>query len=201
MRIHSATDDIYWDSNFSTENPATKHDVNDPSYDSWNFISVPAKLEKYVEETMEYYNNRGFLYINPVLRGERKSNKKIDDAIAKMDRIISVCRTKNNLILYRGSGSYLDNANEGDTLHDKAFLSTSLDPSIATGEFSPSGRYLALEYPLGFPAIPGSWNEHEVVLPRSLTLQIYEIIGKEYRAIVVENGMEDCGEATPFSTR
>lgn len=44
MRIHSATDDIYWDSNFSTENPATKHDVNDPSYDSWNFISVPADL-------------------------------------------------------------------------------------------------------------------------------------------------------------
>lgn len=147
-----------------------------------------AKLDKPHLKAVEGYSGIDARIINDNLRGQ-ESYRVLNDAdraqIATIDSAIGSSELPEDTALYRGftlSPRGVSKVKVGQTITDKAFVSTSLNPAVAE-QFSGATKgvkgsvIMRITAPKGTKALPMStlseWpGEHEVLLPRGTTFKI-----------------------------
>ncbi len=148
-------------------------------------------------DALEEYTRDGYEAINSQLRDGFDNG--MEREIAAIDDAIENFRTPESLVVYRGlrgdPAQILKVLDAGDTIEDPAFISSSLERSVAS-RFSGSdvegpdeGVILVILMPDGRRFYPmdgkgyGLGDEHEILLPRDLVLRVVE---KRDRVIVCE---------------
>lgn len=100
--------------------------------DGWS--SWHEGLSQKDKRDLRYYKDAGYRSINETLRGKRKKTDYIDEEIKDLDNIIKKGETPKNMIVYRGFSHKEIATNPesfvGRTFTDKAFISTTLMPTI-----------------------------------------------------------------------
>ena len=119
-------------------------------------------------------NNKGLLNtIKGIISG-----KKITQKINALDEFLSRLSLDKGATVYHGTNSY--NPGEaaqknGGTLTIPAYVSTTTDRNVAynfAGGHKGGGHILAFDIPAGFSALDIGGVEHEILLPRGLTLRV-----------------------------
>ena len=142
---------------------------------------------------LELYLSSEYKLINEALRDPLISTEAIEGEIYDLDEVINNAPTlESPLLAYRGvndNSEFFTNLKVGDVFEDKGFVSTTLDPDIATS-FSASalyGKILQFHLPKGtkglFPEYflgdeVYSWKEREFLLPRNSNFKVTQIRGR-----------------------
>lgn len=129
-------------------------------------MDVP-KLSSKEEDIVDRYTSIEYRKINEQLRSG-KLDRNIKEVVHSLDKIISNNVIKNDIIVYRGT----DGKDYGQ---DRAFISTSLDPSHAYN-FA-DGSLKAYLIPKGTNGLYVGGGEDEFILPRGIDLSLFEIKG------------------------
>jgi hypothetical protein len=173
-------------------------------------LSAPEDNAVFTYVLGEDGDNGNFVSVNRTLREGKAPKADVDDiknAIKSLDSAIAKGVTVSDLTLWRGVFDATD-YKPGDVIQDKAFQSTTSDKSVA-GDFAGTSYYgpgrdaksatvLQILLPKGSKALDmaqyakhakqdpelleGIPDEHEVLLPRSIT---YKVTGPAYK----EGGM------------
>lgn len=133
-----------------------------------------------------HYGGNGYSRMNRHLRdpkngleGVRPIQKEELAHIAELDKVIAKEKASTDMLVYRGSKTDITSGlKSGDILHDKAYLSTSVDEKAAREGFTTSkGNIFHIEVPKGHTIAPVNTGlpEGELLLPRGSKLQIISI--------------------------
>ena len=155
-----------------------------------------SKISK-MKSALSWYMGSGHFAINNALRGKTNMNAEKQASISALDDLFDLApRTEKPMVLFRGIGEKdeYDSIIPGDTLSDKAFISTSFDPKVAEGfgdSGHPQGIVLEIYLPEGSKAVygrgagdestgnlsPNNWggSENEVILPRGTEFYIVDV--------------------------
>jgi hypothetical protein len=148
---------------------------------------------------MAWYLQSGHKVINDALRDPQISEEQIQDKISAIDKAINDAPPlKDPMLAYRGVANqglmgsfFFEKLKVGDTFEDKGFVSTTINPKVATGfagsEKSQNFQGVVLQYhfPKGTKGLfPNAfmngeyWDESEFMLPRGSKFKVTQIRGK-----------------------
>jgi hypothetical protein len=129
-------------------------------------------------------------HINKRLRtGEPHANAAHDrdlrTSITALDRAIAKSKLTHATVLYRGV-THLDDAHVGDVLPDPAFMSATIEPSMAAHFAGSRGRVVHIYAPAGTHAhaLSGA-SEREMLLARDTLLEVFRVNGRDIYATIV----------------
>jgi hypothetical protein len=170
-------------------------------------FTAEANLTPAEHDSLKWYSSDGYDDINDALRADSTGNHSLE--IGQLDSAIAKEHANSPLTLYRGLGGRNTEAEDlpiGSIITDKAFSSTSADPSIGAKfaswaeERSDKAVLLRVHVPPGANALhlhPGRavlGDEHEVILPRRSRMKItsapsvekFKVYGETRRVTVVD---------------
>ncbi len=141
-------------------------------------------------ESLESYHDDSDVLNNYLRTGELPEGALVDEEdikseVSDLDNLIDQSKTPESMVLYRGVGTDLGDAEIGSTMNDKAFLSTSTNFEDAEGFTDEHKNIMEIQYPKGSNGLPVSealkendlrvrHNENELLLPRDTK---FEVIG------------------------
>lgn len=151
--------------------------LDEPSRVTSDIQKWAENLTRAERETLREYTTEDYKLINKSLR---KDDRVDWQRVGYIDSAISSYRTDKELTVYRGI-TLKDPLKTGDTLSDKAFVSTTLSRKTALQKFS-SKHVFEITLPVGTHAAPigaqkglnlSLWEEErEIILPRGSTLRV-----------------------------
>jgi hypothetical protein len=173
--------------------------------DAWfgSYNSITDNFSKEEHNRLDNYRDMAYSLVNKIERGDVsgvsdeniKKSKEISESVSKS---ISKSEIKQDIVAYRGikpSGevaNFFKGLKVGDEYSDSAFISTSIDKSVAD-KFSEGGVNLKILIPKGSKGLPmqnvGSEtskdvysNEYEVLLDKGSN---FRVVSKENNQITV----------------
>jgi hypothetical protein len=151
------------------------HNTHITSIAKDNLLKIHPKhdLEDLEHESMHHYSEYGYIPMNESLRNETSGPD--DLAIHHLNNAINKHTTEHHAHLWRGISSkakdLFNNVNPGDIFHDKGFVSTTFNPTLAS-IFGHTGSLIHIKVPKGSKALyrdhyHKNASEREVILPKN----------------------------------
>lgn len=158
------------------KNPKEIASWADQHYSDWNESLDPKEFK-----AIEKYADHHFEAINGALRKDNPGGRQAS-TIKALDSAMDRTALPEDVTVFRGvrPGKLAEDLKVGDTVEDKAYLSTSFHRAVA--EKFAHGAMLEVRVPKGSKGIPmdavfdgGSRGEHELMLPRGSSLKVLSV--------------------------
>jgi hypothetical protein len=143
-----------------------------------------SKLTAEERQALKTYSGDDYIRINSNLRSDFMPGGHLGDAVRGIDSAISKSSAPSDVVVYRGMSEDAKHVysalKPGDVFHDKAFMSTSANKTVALDNFANGGAVFHITVPKGSPAIPMTKvgyhsSEREVLLPRGSRIRIDQV--------------------------
>jgi hypothetical protein len=165
------------------KNAAAGKDLSDKEYRDWqNKETDSAHLSIDERAAMTTYSGSHYSDINSALRAGKRPSDWLGGVADRLDFAIAKGRAPRDLVVYRGmtSNEQTVGLKKGSVFRDKAFMSTSASPKVASGFSYNGGVVFHIKIPKGAISIPMTKNGHyeqerEILLPRGTSLRVNSV--------------------------
>lgn len=189
-------------------------DFESDDYEKADYERLRREYESAVDrpETYSYeqraaiasYAGSGYKWLNRYLRNNEQENLAAEHSklsvatrsTASWQRMADLLheamdqsRTNRDVVVFRGvrKGALPPNLKVGDEITDDGFISTSMDPGEASGFGwdDPGATIFHVSVPRGTNALPGSKDEHELILRPGSTMKVVGFEGPFTKVVLV----------------